>query len=308
MSTQKREQHLNSLLTQCEQLYQRILQAVPNPESCDPTTISEDRKRFVFPATLTLLRHLAEVDKLLNQAALDGSPQPIARGPLSFYRETLIPQRDILEDLFIKLNALPDFDIDPSSRRPRSDSDPVWNILVSGLDFWTQDPDEFTTDDLEATERLIYSPFFEPDEWLRNLEDIQPVLGVAAVNKVPGNVRVRLREVYRSFILGNHLSVIALARAILEYTLIDRASLIGIDPAGNDARYPSRMKRLAHLVDDAAEKLPHLRLQMESILDAGNQTLHPKKKDKLALLPTALRNLALSSIDAIRVVVEELYL
>jgi hypothetical protein len=180
-------------------------------------------------------------------------------------------------------------------------------VLLSGLDFWNLDNSGTYTDaDLQVVEDLVYSPFFEPDQWLRNAETIGPVLGPRAGIRVPGNVRVRLREVVRSFILGNYLAAIALSRAILEYSLIDRASTVGIDP--RDPDQPGRNKGLSWLVEDASERWPHLRLPMESIVEAGNQTLHPKKGDNLALLPTALRNYALTSVQAARTIVEELYL
>jgi hypothetical protein len=167
---------------------------------------------------------------------------------------------------------------------------------------------EFSEDNLKATERLIYSSFFQPDEWLRNADEIEPVLGDAAEQRIPSNIRIRLKELYRSFILGNYLSTIALARAVLEYALVDRSSSIGINPLSDDPHYPNRTRPLGMLVEDASEKRPELKLDMESIVDAGNKTLHPRKRDKLVLLPGALRDLALTSINSVRGVVVHLYL
>jgi hypothetical protein len=133
-------------------------------------------------------------------------------------------------------------------------------------------------------------------------------LGKAAEQRIPNNIRIRLKELYRSFILGNHLAAIALARAVLEYALVDRSAKIGINPLSDDPRYPNRTRKLGMLVEDASENRPELKLDMKSIVDAGNKTLHPKKKDNLVLLPDALRGLALTSIKAVRRVVENLYL
>ena len=143
---------------------------------------------------------------------------------------------------------------------------------------------------------------------MNNADEIEPILGRAAEQRIPGNIRVRLRELYRSFILGNYLAAIALARAILGYALVNRSANIGINPFSDDPHNPNRVRKLGMLVEAASESRPELRLGMESIVDAGNQTLHPKKKDNLVRLPSALRHLALTSIKAVRGVVENLYL
>jgi hypothetical protein len=54
--------------------------------------------------------------------------------------------------------------------------------------------------------------------------------------------------------------------------------------------------------------IQNIKDRMELIVDAGNKTLHPKKKDQLAFLPTALRHYALTSIDAVRRIIEERYI
>jgi hypothetical protein len=263
----------------------------------------------LLPRPSTILEDLKEADRLLRQAALDSAAQGIAKKAREFYRTALLPNRERLETLLVDLLDLPDIDIDLKQLRPEPERAPVWNILVSGLDFWNQDESgEFSPEDLEAADHLLFSSFFRPDEWLRSSQELQPILGEDAERRIPSNVRVRLKELYRSFAFGNHLSAIALARAILEYAIVDRSNALGIDPFTHDPRYPGRVRRLRELVEDASEKVPDLRSGMESILDAGNQTLHPRKKDNLVRLPTALRALALSSIQAVRAVVERLYL
>lgn len=107
---------------------------------------------------------------------------------------------------------------------------------------------------------------------------------------------------------SNYLAAIALSRAVLERSLIECSTKIGIDVSAHDPRHPRRTKRLEELIEDASERLPHLRVQMESIRETGNKVLHPKSNDDPAPFPLALRNLALESIQAIRLVVEELYL
>ena len=304
-----REAELNSRLAECKQIYERLEGLDADLAGLDLSKISQDRRCFFATAFYELLRSIDAVADLLKEVSLDGAIQNVAPQPLHIYRSKLEPNRKRLERLLIGLLGLPDVELDPKEFRPGSESSPVWNILVSGLDFWEMDKSgEFSEDDLKATDRLIYSSFFRPDEWLRNADEIKPILGKAAEQRIPSNIRIRLKELYRSFILGNHLSAIALARAVLEYALVDRSAKIGINPFSDDPRYPNRIRKLGMLVEDASENRPELKLDMESIVDAGNKTLHPKKKDNLVLLPGTLRNLALTSIKAVRGVVENLYL
>lgn len=121
-------------------------------------------------------------------------------------------------------------------------------------------------------------------------------------------VRLRLREIYRSFVLGNYLAAIALSRAVLEQSLIECSQTIDIEVSTRDPRHPGRTKRLEDLVDAAGERLPHLRVPMESIRENGNKVLHPKRSDDLAPFALALRKVALESLRDIRSEVEELYL
>lgn len=204
---------------------------------------------------------------------------------------------------------LPEVEIDQSESTPESESNPVWNIFATGLDFWENDNSEiFSREALGDADRLLYSSFFRPDEWLRNAKSLDPFLGNAAESKIPNNIRIRVKELYRSFILGNYLAAIALARAILEYSLIDKSSKTGVNPLSTDPRYPNRTRRLRSLVNDVSARIPQLQKDMETIVDAGNRTLHQRKDDKIVFLPIVLHELAFDSIKAVRGVVEHLYL
>ncbi|MHB8843491.1 MAG: hypothetical protein ACYC7L_01975 [Nitrospirota bacterium] len=304
-----RENELNSRLAECRQIYKRLEEVGVALVDIDLSTIPEDRRRFYATAFYYLLQAIDAVAHLLKEISLDSVIQNVAPQPLQFYRDYLAPNRMKIERLFIDLLGFPNVDLDQKAFRPDAKSNPVWNILSSGLDFWElDDTDEFSEEALKATNRLIYSSFFRPDEWLRNADEIEPVLGAAAEQRIPSNIRFRLKELYRSFILGNYLSVIALSRAVLEYALVDRSAKIGINPLSDDPRYPNRVRKLGLLVEDVSERRPELQLYMESIVDAGNMTLHPKKKDNLVLLPNVLREYALTSIKAVRGIVEKLYL
>jgi hypothetical protein len=304
-----REKELNSLLVEAEDIYNTLESAGIDLADLDGSAIPKDKLCFFSMSFYILYDAINGIARLLKRVHLDTAIQNADPERLKFYRDKLLPNRKGLERLIMRLLDLPDTELSSKEMLPFPTGNPVWNVLVSGLDYWEDNySDEFTKDDIESAERLLYSSFFRPDEWLKNADDIEPIFGKAAENTIPSNVRIRLKELYRSFILGNHLSAIALARAILEYALIDKSAKLGINAFSSDPRYPNRTRKLGMLVEDAAEKRPELEIDMESIVEAGNQTMHPRKGDNLVLLPNALRKLAFTSICSVRRVIEDLYI
>ncbi len=308
MSSNEREQQLNSVLAQLRELYARLRQLLPEGFGADHIPTADEQKREIVTAIHFLLLNARRVDSLLKGASLDGLAQPMNTELLQWFRERLIPERSEFQKIFLELIGLPNIEIDLDKVHPRTEQAPIWNILVSGLDFWKlNEGEEFTTEELDSAEHFLYSSFFEPDQWMQNLEELQPVAGEDADRRVPSNIRVRVRELYRSFVLGNHLAAIALTRAMLEYAIVEHAPRLGIIPYFTDNRGRNRTRRLRELVDEISVRMPNLNLSMETIVEAGNRTLHPEQQDRLVLSPDRLHDLALDSINAIRDVVEQLY-
>ena len=119
---------------------------------------------------------------------------------------------------------------------------------------------------------------FEPDDWLDRAGELAPVRTGNQNLVLPAHVRLRLEELYRTYIFGCWLSVLSLSRAILEYSLLDNASKFGIEtswpPDQNGRR---REKKLSHLIEDFSPFLPNITIQMGKIRDFGNDYLHPKR-------------------------------
>lgn len=308
MNRDDRDQKLSRHLRECKRLYESLQQFFPQGIGLEHIPAADQDRQLAVTTIYLLVLKIREVNKLLADAALEGVPQSADRELLQFYRDRLDRERPQLETIFFEMIGLPNVDIDLRQVHPQTDTAPIWNVLVSGLDFWTQDTSgTFSEEELELADRFLYTPFFEPDEWMRNNGELQPIAG-AATQRIPSNVRVRVRELYRSFTLGNYLAAIALARAILEYAIVDRAARLGINPHYDDPAHPNRIRGIRALVDEASASRPELMTDMETIVDAGNRTLHPRQQDRLVLFPTALHDLALSSVQAIRSVIEMLYL
>lgn len=312
----QRQRALNILISESEEIYSLLIQRLGGSEAFDASRVPEYRRDTVAAAALTIVLNIDKIDDLLRDVALDGMPQPIANYAINFYRNTLRPHRDALSTLALELINLSktelDFDDVEAAQGKAARHQPLWRIFLSGVKFWEgEEAAGESAIDQEAIEDarcLSEANFFRPDEWLSRAEELEPVLGDSADARIPGHVRNRVREIYRSYIFGNYLSVIALARATLEYTLIDRGRELGMDPSAHDPQRPNRKMRLSALVEGTSERIPHLKAPMEIVVDAGNQTLHQHKRDKLTLLPAATQNLALRTLRAVQQVVEELYL
>ena len=140
----------------------------------------------------------------------------------------------------------------------------------------------------DQAEELLESRLiqFDPDAWKERALSLAPVR-VGHINLVlPGNLRLRIEEIYRTYVFGCWISVISLSRAALEYALLDNASRLGLNthwPADRDGR--TRNKRLSDLVEDYATLFPSIAHDLNNLRDLGNSYLHPKadRAHRLAL-------------------------
>lgn len=295
---------LTTLLLRCEWAYQKLVGLIPDASALSVSSISEEQAQKLKDMIIYLAMLIQKVEELETRAKLGDVFEDIDHGLVKFYRREVLQNKDCYLKLLPALLDRCGVEYEEVGDHFESSSNPVWNIFATGID-WSREMGE---PGLLDAERLCYSEFFDPDEWLRNLGLLQPVVGRDPGQRLPGHIRIRLRELYRSFILGNYLAAIALARAILEYSLVDRAAKNGLNPLTDDPRAPGRRKRLRQLVQEAAAVLPDLEKDMEEIITAGNRALHPKKREKIELLQNAWRDMALSTTKSVKKVVEVLYL
>lgn len=225
-----------------------------------------------------------------------GQVQDYVPGPLlRDVREVLVP---IEADLWNALGLL-----DPDNQLIReilygptswSSGKRLWTTFAQGIDevrgllernsgggldenFFPEEADEV----IES--RLIQ---FDPDAWRERALSLAPVR-VGRINLLlPGNLRLRLEEIYRTYVFGCWMSVITLSRAALEYALLDNASRLGLSthwPPDRDGR--TRSKRLSDLVEDYAGLVPSIAHDLQRLREFGNSYLHPKadRASRLAL-------------------------
>ncbi len=118
---------------------------------------------------------------------------------------------------------------------------------------------------------------FEPDSWLDRAGQLAPIRTERKSALLPIHVRFRLEELFRSYVFGCWLSVFALARALLEYAILDNLHKFDIDHSWPpDREGKRREKKLEHLIDDVGGSLPQLKDSMNKLRTYGNEYLHPR--------------------------------
>jgi hypothetical protein len=153
---------------------------------------------------------------------------------------------------------------------------------------------------------LLNSPLirFEPDAWFAQVQEILPIRTHNKNFQLPSQIRWRFEELYRAYIFGLWLSVFALARAILEYSILDNASKFKIE-----VRWPDmKEKRLSHLIDELAEHLPTCRDSLQLVRTHGNDYVHPKKTQASKAMLLQRQRAAQAVMSELVALVEAIYL
>ena len=299
---------LNSDLAECRRYYELVPAHLH--EASSNRRQSFDNELWVLFAMLVEL--IDRIERQLAGINLENALEQGSNSATDFFRKAILPRRSSYSKLASELYEASH----PGSQNfvPSEGEDrrPIEGIFWTGWQYCENciaEGDEAlaSTGSVRDAEVLLFSSFFRPDEWVRNAKDIDPLMGKEIDLLLNSSVRTRLQELAHSFILGNYLAATALSRSILEYVLITKAGTLGIDPSAQNPKFPGRMKRLGVLVDEFKDAKPALAIDMEAIVEAGNATLHPKRKEAIALLRLALREKALTSIGALRRVIDLLY-
>jgi hypothetical protein len=126
---------------------------------------------------------------------------------------------------------------------------------------------------------------------------------------LPGQLRIRLEEIHRTFVFGCWISVISLSRAALEYALHDNAKRLDVAtiwPTDRDGK--ARSKRLTDLIDDYKNIIPTIAENLATIRDLGNKYMHPKAGKSGRLDLDDLQQDCSTIIYAIGTTIEGIYL
>lgn len=149
---------------------------------------------------------------------------------------------------------------------------------------------------------------FEPDSWLDRAGQLAPIRTERKNALLPVHVRFRLEELFRAYVFGCWLSVFALARAILEYAILDNLHKFEIDrcwPPDRDGK--RREKMLEHLVNDIGDHLPELKKPMTKLRAYGNEYLHPRPSRTSKETLFQREKSAKDALETVLPVIESLY-
>jgi hypothetical protein len=159
---------------------------------------------------------------------------------------------------------------------------------------------------------VIDSPLilFDPDAWLERVNELAPVRTHKKDVLLPSHVRLRIEELNRAYVFGCWLSVLALARAILEYAILDNIHKLGVQanwpPLSGNPK--GRAKKLSELIDELKPHVPALTDRMERLRDFGNDYMHPSKSKTSKESLFQSKSAAQDAMKIVVEVVEGLYL
>jgi len=306
---------ISSTLAVAKQAFEELTQLVSLDE-LDQQEFGDGAKRSRVEQLLkTLHEAVHSTRRALGGPGPASADPPVLTLPVShrrFYRDVLLPQGKALQRAYLEISGLgllvPFVEDSDEEEKPHQ----VREALSAALERWSvmlDDDERFALYergiDLEGAERLVDLPLFQPDDWLRNVALLQPVLVAGSPQALRNHVRVRLTEIYRAFAYGLWMAAIALSRSLVEFSLVNHASRIGIELtySGRDGR--ARDKSLAQLGEEFAAKMPRLTDAIDAVRETGNRILHPKKRDVIAY-PKVMRAEALDCIRAAQTIVETL--
>jgi len=236
---------------------------------------------------------------------------------LDYFRNVFRPRREAMKRALAVIDpeGFEDFQLLEGSGAPVGRNGQVKETFEAGIEkvqelieSWPGMEESF---DPDIARKVLNSGLieFDPDAWLDRSRALRPVLtNNQHQQPLPGHVRIRIRELFRSYTFGNWLAVMALARATLEYALRHNARKFRIELQWPVTRGPGRKKRLEELINDYADHFPKLRDDMDRVRDLGNKHLHPEAKDiGIRILERRERD-AREVIQLLVPIIEEVYL
>jgi len=292
---------------------------------CDPLLVSEIRpKASQKDRYIELLKHIKNhidaIETEFRKGILDEATiqRDVPRDLLEYYKDKILPSKAAIDKAFETLDPdladlfhLLEGVLAPSGAEGRVRF--TFDVAIERMEELVEDnPDlEDSFSVLRANEILDSKLIdFDPDEWLNNAGELYPVRTSRNGAEIPIQAKQRLVEIYRSYVFGNWLSVLALSRSALEYVILDNLHKFNISATYEitKPKNEKKPKKLSQLIEEVGELLPDLKPPMEEIRDFGNEYIHPKKSKRSKEALFRKKETAKSCLRNLRTVVEGLYL
>lgn len=290
--------HLNIALAAAKQAYQELT-GLASLSDLEKGEFGSDPKRGRIVRLLEQLdasinsiqRTLAEHVSSLSEAPVVSVPSPLR----SFYNEILSPQRKRLQRAFRQIDGRGWLDdLFDSAMLEQVNVKPVpriLNLMSWGVEWLEQQRNSFGDSldewyeqgyDFEGAQSMVAKPWFQPDEWLSNMECLSPVLVDRSPQNMRDHVRYRLVEIYRAFTFGLWMAVAALCRSLVEFSLKTNAPRFGVTVTSVGVGGRTEEKSLMQLGQEVAALQPALASPIATVREVANRILHPKKRDVIA--------------------------
>lgn len=274
------------------------------------TSIADDRAADLLIRLGLVARQIdALLSRYIGGHELEALPLP--PGLRAFLIQRWIPAREAIGSAYQSLSAWEVLDESNDDDVPQAGSEESLSKLTESALSYLRDKAEdapgwfwLSVEGVGRLEEAWLPPYVDLDSWHQNRSELRPLVSRRPAREFPVHVRRRLVEIHRSYIFGNWLAVASLARAALEYVLIDRASTLGFDPFEPITHEPLK---LADMIDRARTRDPSLAAEMDMVREAGNRVMHPRRHEKAVHHPGAMRGDARSAVQAIFAIVESLY-
>lgn len=289
----------------------------------DPATVAEwaptDEQRAHY--TTLLWNILDHVDHLRGEGRtrlLDEGEthEHLPEGPLQYYASECLPRLQVLKRALQVLDPQQAdlFELLEGIGSPRGAQGRVKATFEVGIDKVVElidnephfEDDFFPDDAMKVMDSKLIG--FDPDAWLDRAGQIDAVRMGGTRARLPEQVNLRLLELYRSYLFGNWLSVLALSRSVLEFAIHDNLSRFGINPDVPDDRAQRRGERksLDALIAELETELGPLD-QMDLVRRYGNDYLHADNPFKTKRLLVEREDRARTAIRKLVSALDQLY-
>lgn len=241
-------------------------------------------------------------------ARQDKSTMTFAPSHAEFLRRTLLPNIGAIEQAYFAndplLLELCDEELPPLLTYAGM-RDAVW--FTAEYTNTLMDEDDERRCNVDTVFELVEQPWFSPDQWAANLRALRPMILEVEESQIPIRIRARLAEMHRAFTYGAWMATIAISRAVVEFALIERAPAIGYRATQVDRKGHDEFLNLNKLIANAASVRPELEANLETLREAGNRILHPKRRQNVIPSPKVLREEAFACVQSATSALEVLY-
>ncbi len=267
-------------------------------------------KKRAISILIDLNSYLRKLEDYLDDICMESVPVADLGPHADFLSKELLPIKELIRMNLWKLLTFPVLEMDIASENVKTSSNIYKRALEHLIEFWVEtlsdvEKEEYAEflDTCRELEDVVGSNWFDIDTWKERQKKLRPIiLNKDGENKLRDHIRIRLMEIYRSYVFGNFFSVVALSRSLVEFVLRLNARKVGIL-----IEYENIWGEKFSSIARNLEKInPALASHVEAVRDLGNIVMHPKKRNVVAV-PRVLESEALECINNVVTITEEIY-